>query len=534
VTKKIDAFPMSDQYHPVQDDVSHEDRTHHPGRKGGTTVAGAVWSIVCTTVGAGIASLPFALGSAGWFGLIMIVIISIFSNSTSKLIAKCMHMVPGKRLKTYEDIGEACFGIVGRRVVAVFQSLTLFGVCTIFLILIGGNMENMVPQLTYHDWAIIFVVPVIPFTWLKTMKEISFIAFFGLMASLIVAMVVVIKGFQAAGENLNQQYDFVQWGGVSNAFNVICFSFGVHAVLPAIEHEMAQPEQYPKVSNLAFSLIGCIYFVVATAGYWGYGNGVAQNVLNSVNLQHPGNAAAKVAYSFITAHVTLAYPLPLNPLGLNIESALGVDRMGGRKEIMWRILVRSLLVFATIIVASAVPYFGDFLSLISALSVVANAFIFPPLFYYVLHRRLFLENVRRGVYRGDLDDMENTVVNGNGEQQRRRLTEGGAGDLSAASVSPGAESDGEGAGEPSSSGSGGPGGAAGGGGGRRRGPLGGIYAEDVAKPLSLPWVFYLVLVMQVGLLGSVIGVYFASQDLHDDIKQNPHPFDNFFVPPPSP
>lgn len=56
-------------------------------------------------------------------------------------------------LHSYEDIGEQALGPIGRRLVAVFQSVTLFGVCTIFLIIIGGNMYTLVPDLALHVWS---------------------------------------------------------------------------------------------------------------------------------------------------------------------------------------------------------------------------------------------------------------------------------------------------------------------------------------------------------------------------------------------
>lgn len=68
-------------------------------------------------------------------------------------LCACMFSRPGVMLKTYEDIGEQALGIWGRRMVGFFQVITLFGVCTIFLILIGGNMSVQQQQWQASDAA---------------------------------------------------------------------------------------------------------------------------------------------------------------------------------------------------------------------------------------------------------------------------------------------------------------------------------------------------------------------------------------------
>jgi hypothetical protein len=58
--------------------------------------------------------------------------------------------------------------------------------------------------------------------------------------------------------------------------------------------------------------------------------------------------------------------------------------MDGRKELFSRIMLRSCVVLLAIFTASVVPYFGDILSLVSALAGTAVAFIFPVVFYWKL------------------------------------------------------------------------------------------------------------------------------------------------------
>jgi len=243
-------------------------------------------------------------------------------------------------------------------------------------------MNTLVSSITLHSWVFIFGAFLIPVSWLKTMTEISFLALFGFMASLIVGTIIIVNGFLSDTDSV--AHETFDESGLSLGFNIIVFSFGFHSVLPTVEYEMAQPEHFPKVANISCLIIGIFYFVVALAGYYGYGTNVDSNVLSSMNSDSP---VVKLALAMITAHVFLAYPLPLNPVCLNLERFLGIDQLQGKKELTSRIAVRTFLVLSTIFIASVVPYFGDVLSLISALTLMSAAFIFPTLFYFTLSKK---------------------------------------------------------------------------------------------------------------------------------------------------
>jgi len=361
-------------------------------KKKKTTVAQAVFSYICTCVGAGVLSLPGALRYMGWTGLILMFISALACNHTAKYLIRCMFAIPGRRVRSYEDIGEMALGPKGRTMVAVFQTITLFGVCTIFLILIGGNMNTIVPKLTLHVWVFIFGACLIPVAWLKTMREVSYLAIFGVLASLFVAGVVVAKGFHRAAQSTDQFDDPIKYqtfnaNGISQCFNLVVFAFGCHSVLPNIVVHMAKPQKnYKRMTGWSYIIIALIFMLAAAGGYAGWGLATEDNILNNMDDDGPRSLVVTLAYVFITAHVVLAYPIPLNPVSLAVEHWMGIDLKTGRQELLSRITVRSLLVLLSVFIASVVPYFGELLSLVSALSVVAGVFIFPPWFYYLLYR----------------------------------------------------------------------------------------------------------------------------------------------------
>lgn len=349
--------------------------------KGHLGIAGSVFSFVCACVGSGILILPYSLKTSGWIGVLLMTIIAIGSNSTAKLLIGCLQMYPS--LESYEDIGEATFGSGGRKLVTFLQCVTLFGVCTVFLIIIGDNMHTLVPQLTLHVWVFIVAIILTPISWLKSMKEIQFLALFGITASIVVGGLVVIKGIIKSTDNEPAVHYFIKPEGVSVSFNIIVFSFGFHSVLPSIACEMKDIKQFPLVANIAVSIIAAIYISVGVAGYYGYGDVLNDNVLE--NMGH--SPIVQFCNAFITLHVIMAYPIPLYPLCLAVESAMGINKLTGRTELVQRIFVRSLLVFGTVFLASVLPYFGSVLSLVSAITLMSVAFILPPVFYIKLYNQ---------------------------------------------------------------------------------------------------------------------------------------------------
>lgn len=278
-------------------------------RKGRTSLVGTVFNFVCVCVGAGILGLPIALKLVGWFGIVLMFIVAFVSNSTAKFLIGCIHApVPeGVKIRCYEDIGAACFGNIGRRFVSVLQSVTLVGVSTIFLVIIGGNMSRLVKNnvsFGSHVWVLIFGCCIMPIAWLKTMKEISFLAFFGAFSSAMVAGTIMFKGFIDGTSESFKTTDFFIGSGLPNAFNTIVFSFGFHSVLPHIEMMMENREDFPKVSNISCSIIFTIYALSSAGAYYCYGSNV--DAINGILANMGSSDIVQIARALIVAHLFFA------------------------------------------------------------------------------------------------------------------------------------------------------------------------------------------------------------------------------------
>ena len=59
------------------------------------------------------------------------------------------------------------------RLIAMISLLaSIFGVSTVFLVLISSFMQDLIPTLSDCEWLLVAGVVVLPFTWLGTPKDL--------------------------------------------------------------------------------------------------------------------------------------------------------------------------------------------------------------------------------------------------------------------------------------------------------------------------------------------------------------------------
>lgn len=91
-------------------------------------------------MGVGLLSLPFALKSSGWIGLVVLWVMGIATNYTAKALCECADVVNQRRgasadIVGYEEIAEASFGRLGRLIISAIIYVELFGTCALLFIL---------------------------------------------------------------------------------------------------------------------------------------------------------------------------------------------------------------------------------------------------------------------------------------------------------------------------------------------------------------------------------------------------------------
>ncbi|KAK4273073.1 hypothetical protein QN277_021540 [Acacia crassicarpa] len=168
-----------------------------------------------------------------------------------------------------------------------------------------------------------------------------------------------------------------------NALGVIAFSFG-DAMLPEIQNTVREParKNMYKGISAAYSVIVLSYWQLAFSGYWAFGSEVETNILAS--LSNP-EWTVIMANLFAAIQISGCFQIYCRPTYAYFE-----ERTMSTNELTNHFSMRSHLVrlcFTTIymvlvtLIAAAMPFFGDFVSICGAIGFTPLDFVFPALAY---------------------------------------------------------------------------------------------------------------------------------------------------------
>ncbi|KAI8322158.1 hypothetical protein GQ54DRAFT_260492 [Martensiomyces pterosporus] len=349
-------------------------------------------SIVCIIIGTGCLQIPYAFAKTGWIGTLIIVFSAFIGGYTGTLTIKCLYYKEGQRLHSFPEIGRASFGKYGQYATQFFNYMYSLGTTCLYIILGGQFIYQLVSTLGVHIskkvWMIIVSLVIwVPVALLKEMSEAAILAIFGLIASIVVILVATIQSFRFPYTKMHPTepepgHDVAIGVGVPIALSSIVFSFAGSVVYPHVEASMKKPKQWKMVMLAAMVFCSVAYLTIGISGYWAYGDKVVSPVLDSI----PTGAPATVAKIMITLHVIIAAPIMLLSFYLEVENQWNItaEHMGKKKEFVVRLVYRSIVVAIVCGISLAIPYFSDFLSLISSIACVTMYAIIPVVCYLKL------------------------------------------------------------------------------------------------------------------------------------------------------
>lgn len=342
--------------------------------------------IVGEMAGTGVLALPRAIVDAGWVGLPLIIIAAIMSSYTGVVLGRCWTIIKdrfpekyaGHTRYPYPAIGFEAYGKVGSYVVTFCVNATLFGVSTVFLLLAASNMELLVGKgFSFCYWLPIIAAFLIPLTWLGTPKDFWPVAIAAMAATSIACFLLFIQILTEIDDYPDTKHTSPSFISFFVAFGTIIFAFGGHAAFPTIQHDMRDPKLFPKSISIAYSIIVLMYFPVAAAGYFVYGDlFITENTDYILDIIYKG-VIHKIVTVMILLHLVFGFVIVINPLCQQIEEALHIPIHFSWKRMVLRTLVVGLVLFT----GETIPHFGAILSLVGGSTVTFLTFVFPSLFY---------------------------------------------------------------------------------------------------------------------------------------------------------
>ncbi|KAI8556664.1 hypothetical protein RHMOL_Rhmol05G0271500 [Rhododendron molle] len=261
--------------------------------------------------------------------------------------------------------------------------------CVEYLIMMSDNLSALFPNAnmnfsgihldSYQLCMITSTLVILPTVWLRNLSFLSVISVGGVFTAAAVSLcllwvgVVDQVGFHPSGPAMDLAKLPVTLG-------LFGFCYGSHSVFPNIYSSMKEPSKFPSVLIISFSASCLLYAAVAICGFLMFGHSTkSQFTLNMPS----GFVASKVAaWTTIVAPVT-KYALTITPVAFSLEELLpsAMDR-----SYSISILIRTILVFSTLVVALTVPYFDSVMAFIGSSLVMLIALIFPCACYLSICR----------------------------------------------------------------------------------------------------------------------------------------------------
>ncbi|KAG6397115.1 hypothetical protein SASPL_143279 [Salvia splendens] len=177
------------------------------------------------------------------------------------------------------------------------------------------------------------------------------------------------------------------------SISIIAAIFG-NGILPEIQATLAPPATGKMVKGLimCYTVIFFTFYSAAASGYWVFGNKSNSNILKSL-MPDEGPALAPVwvlglAIIFVLLQL-FAIGLVYSQVAYEMMEAKSADVRQGifsSRNLIPRVILRSLYVIVCGFFAAMLPFFGDISAVVGAIGFIPLDFVLPMLLYNMTHK----------------------------------------------------------------------------------------------------------------------------------------------------
>nr|XP_026491466.1 proton-coupled amino acid transporter-like protein CG1139 [Vanessa tameamea] len=350
-----------------------------------TSTLGSFFNLLKSSLGSGLLAMPAAFKHTGLIpGFLGTFLVAIIATHCVHILVQTSRDICKECRRGYLSYTDTCVEVFKQgpkklrsysEFVRHFVDYAMAGVClggtSVYVIFIASSLKNIFdyffPDQSYpvEVYCAILLVPLILFTQVRHLKFLvpfSILANFCLLVTFAITCYYTFNNIPSLS-HVNLAANVVEWPLFLST--AIFAMEGINVVMP-VENEMANPGHFlgcPGVLNITMCLVGSLYAVVGLFGYMKYGN----DVLGSVTLNLPENEVlALTAKILVAIAVFFTYFLqmyaPMDILWMRLKG-----KISQRFQNHGQILMRSLSVILTVILAVAVPDLEILIGLVGAI-----------------------------------------------------------------------------------------------------------------------------------------------------------------------
>ena len=366
--------------------------------KNHASIFSSVMSLSNSVIGAGLLSLPFAVGKCGYLvGTIMVIVISIigmlglymlmYAASFEKESTNWSHLGWKTMPKTMKIVDFLCL-------------LGNIGTCAGYLIIIGDLMPDATRHIlnesnvnysdifvNRHFWIcifILFVLPLVPKTTFNNLRYFSTLAI--VCFAYIFVMCQLYAYIPALEDDLDPITKNISATPVSaldflKVMPILFTAFSCHMNAIAVSSELKNPTSLRIKKSIFYSMSLCAIFYasVGLAGYLTFGDKIKSDIL----LNYPETWLVTVLRVSLSIAITFSYPMWCAPSRESFCFLVYGKKSTELDKKQFYIITYGIVI-VTFIIAMLVHDLGLVVALIGSGSSTSTMYIMPGFLYYYI------------------------------------------------------------------------------------------------------------------------------------------------------
>ncbi|KAF8403210.1 hypothetical protein HHK36_011309 [Tetracentron sinense] len=349
-------------------------------------------------------SLPFAFASLGWvagiFCLITGALVTFYSYNLISLVLE-HHAHMGTRQLRFRDMADNILGPKwGRYYVGPIQFMVCYG-AVVGSTLLGGQCMKTIYLLSspngsmkLYEFVAIFGCLMLVLAQIPSFHSLRYINLISLVLCLAYSACAAAGSIYIGKSSKAPEKDYTLNGdsetrifGVFNAIAIIATTFG-NGIIPEIQATLAPPVKGKMFKGLCvcYTVVTITFFSVAISGYWAFGNQAAGIIINNF-MDNGKHLVPKwfilMTNAFTILQISAVGVVYLQPTNEVLESNFSDPKRGqfSARNVVPRLISRSLSVITATTIAAMLPFFGDINAVIGAFGFMPLDFVLPVVFF---------------------------------------------------------------------------------------------------------------------------------------------------------
>ncbi|KAL5052879.1 hypothetical protein RYX36_033561 [Vicia faba] len=370
----------------------------------------AGFHLTTAIVGPTILTLPYAFRGLGWWiGMLCLTVMGVVTFYSYGLMSKVLDHCEnaGRRHIRFRELAADVLGSGWMFYFVIFiQTAINTGVGVGAILLAGECLQivysNIAPNGSlklYHFIAMVTVVMIV-LSQLPTFHSLRHINLCSLFLSLAYTFLVVGACIHAGTSKNAPPRDYsLEPKKSSRAFSaftaisIIAAIFG-NGILPEIQATLAPPATGKMIKGLTmcYAVILVTFYSAAVSGYWVFGNKSNSNILKSLLPDEGPSLAPTWVLGLAVIFVLLqlfAIGLVYSQVAYEIMEKKSADVKQGmfsKRNLLPRIILRTLYMIFCGFIAAMLPFFGDINGVVGAVGFIPLDFVLPMILYNKTHK----------------------------------------------------------------------------------------------------------------------------------------------------